>query len=205
MCFQLITGEGKVRVTIPACGLQHVHNALAASAAGIALGVDLRKIANGLRKFRPLKGRSQILSLMRGIRLIDETYNANPRSMEIALNTLKVMKGKGRGIAVLGDMLELGNASEFWHREVGKYAVDSGTEYLAALGRFAPFVAEGAESAGLARERIFIGRDHEEVALYIKDILKRGDWVLIKGSRGMQMEKVLNRIKQREEVKRHAL
>lgn len=125
--------------------------------------------------------------------------------MEIALKTLNALKGKGRGIAVLGDMRELGETSEFWHREIGRCAGNSGTEYLAVLGEFAPFIAGGAESAGLIRERIFIGKDHEDVALHVKGILKRGDWVLIKGSRGMQMEKVLNRIGQREGTKRHAL
>ena len=205
ICFRLITKGGEVRVTIPAYGLHQVHNALAASAAGIALGVDLRKIAQGLRNFRPLQGRSQVITLKNGIRVIDETYNANPRSMEIALKTLNALKGKGRGMAVLGDMRELGDASEFWHREIGRFAGGSGTDYLAVLGQFAPFVAEGAGSAGLTRERIFIGKDHKDIALHLKGLLKRGDWILIKGSRGMQMEKVLSRIELGEGSKRHAL
>jgi UDP-N-acetylmuramoyl-tripeptide--D-alanyl-D-alanine ligase len=205
VCFQLISKGEEVRVVIPALGLHHVYNALAASAVGIALGVNLKKIAERLKGFRPLPGRSKVFIIGKGVRLIDETYNANPRSMEIALKTLMKVKGRGRGIAILGDMRELGDDSPFWHREVGKCAGDSGIEYLVLLGQFAPFVAEGAESAGLPKARIFIGRTHEDIALQVKGILKRGDWILIKGSREMQMEKVMDFLLEKKGDERRAL
>jgi len=205
VCFRLVSKSEEVRVTIPAYGLYHVHNALAASAIGISLGVALRKIAKGLKGFRPMPGRSRILTIKKGIRVIDETYNANPRSMEVALRTLREVKGKGRGIAVLGDMKELGDTSPFWHREIGKCAAALGTEYLVLLGQFAPFIAEGAESAGAEKGKIFIGKNHEDAVLQVQQIMKKGDWILIKGSRGMQMEKVLNPLAEHKEGKRRAL
>jgi UDP-N-acetylmuramoyl-tripeptide--D-alanyl-D-alanine ligase len=205
ICFRLTYQGEDITVVISAYGFYHVYNALAASAVGISLGIDLKKIARGLKGFRTLPGRSKLLTIGKGIRLIDETYNANPRSMEVALKTLNKMKGKGRGIAILGDMLELGEESPFWHREVGKWVGTLGTEYLALLGKFAPFVAEGAALAGLQKERIFIGKNYEEVAQHVRGILKRGDWVLVKGSRAMQMEKVLDCLVQREENEHYAL
>jgi UDP-N-acetylmuramoyl-tripeptide--D-alanyl-D-alanine ligase len=205
ICFWLISKGEEIRVVIPAFGLHHVYNALAASAVGVTLGVDLEGIVEGLRGFRPLPGRSKLLKIGKGIRLIDETYNANPRSMDIALKTLSEKKGKGRGIVIMGDMHELGDSAPFWHREVGKWAGDLKIEYLVLMGRYANFVAEGAESAGLLKERIFIGKSHEDVALHVKEILKKGDWVLIKGSRVMEMEKVLDRLMHTEGDERYAL
>jgi UDP-N-acetylmuramoyl-tripeptide--D-alanyl-D-alanine ligase len=151
-----------------------------------------------------MPGRSRILTIKKGILVIDETYNANPRSMEVALRTLREVKGKGRGIAVLGDMKELGDTSPFWHREIGKCARALGTEYLVLLGEFAPFIAEGAESGGAEKGKIFIGKNHEDAVLQVQQIMRRGDWILIKGSRGMQMEKVLNPLAE-QKGKRRAL
>lgn len=189
--FKLITSTDEVVIKLKAYGIHHVYNALAAAATGIVLGVKLSEISRGLSRFSPLKGRSQIIELNNGIMLIDETYNANPVSMEIALKTLNALKGKGRGVAVLGDMLELGIASKFYHKKIGRVAAKTGTDYLVLLGEFAPLVAQGASASGFTAERIFIGKDCKEIAFYLKCLLNKGDWVLIKGSRGMQMERVI--------------
>jgi UDP-N-acetylmuramoyl-tripeptide--D-alanyl-D-alanine ligase len=129
------------------------------------------------------------------IRIIDDTYNANPASMRAAVSTLARVKGEGRGIAILGDMRELGESAAALHRELGAYCAGTDVERLYASGDFADAVAEGARSAGMAADRIMTGGKED----ILKDILNQvrpHDCILVKGSRGMKMETVVNGLKQ---------
>jgi UDP-N-acetylmuramoyl-tripeptide--D-alanyl-D-alanine ligase len=135
--------------------------------------------------------RMEVISLEGGKTLINDTYNANPRSMELALETLAEMKGKGRAIAVLGDMLELGDFSEEAHRQLGEKVKELSIDLLLTLGEKGPLVVESAIHHGFKPERAKVLKSHSEVISFLKRALREGDWILVKGSRGMAMEEVV--------------
>lgn len=190
--FRLITPEGDTDVRLRVNGRFMVSNALAAAAAGRQLGLSPEQIRSGLERFVPVKGRMEVRSAGR-IRIIDDTYNANPASMAAALRTLESLKGGNRGIAVLGDMLELGDAAAALHRELGEGVGRSDVHALFAAGDFSEELAAGARAAGMAAEQIITG-EVEDLAREIPSMVKAGDWVLVKGSRGMRMERVVERL-----------
>jgi UDP-N-acetylmuramoyl-tripeptide--D-alanyl-D-alanine ligase len=132
----------------------------------------------------------QIVPLPWGITLINDCYNANPASTAAAIDTLARMKGASRGTLVLGDMLELGPDAEKWHRLTGHKAGQAGLDRLFVHGSFATAVSEGAREAGMAPDRILVG-DITEISIALTQWLTPGDWVLVKGSRGMRMERVI--------------
>jgi UDP-N-acetylmuramoyl-tripeptide--D-alanyl-D-alanine ligase len=186
--FELRAPQGRARVRVAGLGETAVANALAASAAALAAGASLSAVAEGLARYRPVKGRLERRALACGALLIDDSYNANPQSMEVALRLLAGCPG--RRIAVLGDMGELGPTSEKAHREAGRLAAELGIELLFLLGERAERVAAGAREAGMDAARIRVGRSHEELAQRLREELAPGDSVLLKGSRSMRMERV---------------
>jgi UDP-N-acetylmuramyl pentapeptide synthase len=172
-----------------------VSNALAAAAVGHLAGISPDRIRAGLEAFVPEKGRMIIVNLKRAVRLIDDTYNANPGSMKAAIDTLMRLKKKqGRAICVLGDMLELGDHSESFHHLIGAYVKNAGAFRLCVTGRFADSVAAGAIEAGMDKESVLTGTK-ESILEDLYAILRSGDWVLVKGSRGMAMETVVQALK----------
>jgi UDP-N-acetylmuramoyl-tripeptide--D-alanyl-D-alanine ligase len=185
--FQLHTPEGDIQVSLPIPGGFNVSNALAAAAVGYCLKIPLTEIKTGLESFMPVKGRMNILRIAHGPRLIDDTYNANPASVKAAIDTLAGLHKKQQGIAVLGDMLELGQASRDLHMEVGRFAATSGLTKIFATGNFADAVEKGARDGGMAPADIFCG-SKDDILSALKKTIKPDDWVLIKGSRGMRME-----------------
>jgi UDP-N-acetylmuramoyl-tripeptide--D-alanyl-D-alanine ligase len=171
-----------------------VSNALAAAAVGEVLGMRPATVAAGLAKFRPGPGRLQLRELPGQVRLIDDSYNANPVSMEAALTTLRLFKGEGkRTAAALGGMLELGGSAADLHRRLGETAAKSGVDRLCAHGAFAAEILAGARAAGLAQDCLFSG-DHAEIAADLTAWLRPGDCLLVKGSRGMKMETVIEHL-----------
>lgn len=192
--FELLAPQGRTAVRVAGIGQVPVINALAAAAAAIAAGATLSEVAAGLDAYRPPGGRLEPVALPRNGILLDDTYNANPQSMEIALRSLAELKGASRGIAVIGDMGELGETAAAAHRAAGRLAASLGLDFVFAVGSFAGEVAEGALEAGLARDRVAIGRDHEDIAIRVTAVLHEGDWVLVKGSRSMKMERVVERL-----------
>ncbi len=127
-----------------------------------------------------------------GVGIINDTYNANPASMKAALTTLAEIPSTGAKIAVLGDMFELGKHSAKEHRQLGRAAAVAALDGLYLLGPQADQVRRGALHGAMGAERIVIGRDHGDLARQLRKRVKRGDWLLFKGSRGMAMEKVLH-------------
>jgi UDP-N-acetylmuramoyl-tripeptide--D-alanyl-D-alanine ligase len=184
--FTLYLPGEKLPVRLNALGMHNVANALAAAAAAKALGVDTHLIVKGLELFTPYDKRFKPEELD-GLVLIDDSYNANPASMRAALETLKDIREECRAIAVLGDMLELGGGAEEAHREVGKLAA-SCVESLYVMGEMAETVAEGARSGGLTEGAVIVGKSHEEILAGLRKAVKAGDFILVKGSRGMGME-----------------
>jgi UDP-N-acetylmuramoyl-tripeptide--D-alanyl-D-alanine ligase len=175
-------------------GRHNISNAMGAAALALGLGVGLGAIRRGLEKVKPYPMRMEADS-WRGAGIINDAYNANPASMAAALKTLAVMDGEGEKIAVLGDMFELGKASGREHRELGKRVAKERIDRLYLLGPRAAAVQAGALGGGMSKESIIIGKDHGAVARQLRGHVKKGDWLLIKGSRGMQMEKILDELK----------
>jgi UDP-N-acetylmuramyl pentapeptide synthase len=141
------------------------------------------------------------VALPRNIILINDTYNANPQSMRVALESLAKLKGRSRGIAVLGDMGELGEAALEAHRATGALVAALGLDHLFALGAFAEKLAEAAVEAGMASERVHVGGSHEQVADAVRGLLQGDDWVLVKGSRSMKMERVVEALAESVEAR----
>lgn len=182
-----IHGE-RIPVRLKAPGLHNVANALAAAAAATALEVPPDLIRAGLGQFTPYDKRFNLEELD-GIVLIDDSYNANPASMRAALVTLADIREECRAIAVLGDMLELGPVAAEAHREVGKLAAAC-VERLYVMGGMAETVADGAREAGLSPAGVIVAADHDEILADLRMAVKPGDFILVKGSRGMNMERI---------------
>ena len=164
-------------------GLHNVMNALSAAGIAYSLGCGPDEIRAGLEGFKPGKMRLEVLRSPAGFGIINDTYNANPDSIRSAVNELVALKGGGRSIAVVGDMLELGEASGPEHRSLGEYISEAGVDVVVAYGNFGGDVIEGAGKGIHAKT-------HGEAARAVAEAAREGDMVLVKGSRGMRMEEV---------------
>jgi UDP-N-acetylmuramoyl-tripeptide--D-alanyl-D-alanine ligase len=193
--FTLVLPEQRIEVALSACGSFMVTNALAAAATAYLAGLSINQIKAGIESYRPAAGRMNILQTPDGIHIIDDTYNANPESMQAAINTLKASSAGSRTIVVSGDMLELGEHAESMHKQIGALAAASGIRKLYVTGDFAEAVATGARQSKMSAANIFSG-SKDDIIDDLKQTLKPGDWVLIKGSRGMAMEDIVNALKQ---------
>ena len=183
-----LPGE-EIQVRLPLPGRHNVHNALAAAAAAWVLGVPAGEIAAGLGGFSPCPGRMELIALAADVLLLEDSYNANPLSMRAALDALSDLGRHGRRIAVLGDMLELGPTARDLHREVGSLVAER-ADWLFTLGELAREIAGGAVDSGLSRERCIAVENVDELVVKLRGILQPGDRVLVKGSRGMRMERI---------------
>jgi UDP-N-acetylmuramoyl-tripeptide--D-alanyl-D-alanine ligase len=177
------------RVSLGFAGRHNVTNALAATAIGVAVGLDLPAIAAGLERARPAKGRC-VWRDVAGVRILDDTYNANPPAMRAALATAAAHRGASRLLVVLGDMLELGPLAAGAHAELGREVAASGAVELVGLGPHMKAAVDAAREAGLA-EAHHTATFEDTVAHVLKRVAP-GDLVLIKGSRGMRMERVVD-------------
>jgi UDP-N-acetylmuramoyl-tripeptide--D-alanyl-D-alanine ligase len=179
-------------VSLPLPGIHNMMNALAAIAVGVALQIPFADMVAGLQAYHGLYGR---LSIRRGqddVTLIDDTYNANPQSMRVALDVLGHISVAGRRLAVLGDMLELGDAAPTLHREIGALVPHCGVDHLIVVGEFARYIAEGAHDAGMAPASIHYAASRDEALALLQHLLRPRDVVLFKGSRGMAMEHLVS-------------
>ncbi len=178
-----------VNAFVPAVGIHNVYNALCALCVGVSLGYTLSEAAEGLMDFEA-EGMRQKITEFKGKTFIEDCYNANLDSMLASLETLKTIK-KGRSIAVLGDMLELGDFSREAHRKVGLKAYQTGCDIVLAYGEASSDTAEAfSEKCGFSRWFA----DKSDLTDYLANILKDGDTVLFKGSRGMKMEEIFRYI-----------
>lgn len=192
--FDLVV-EGEVKkVVLPLPGRHNVANALAAAAAAYVIGVGLEQIVSGLQAFKPCPGRMELFVLTEDIVVLDDSYNANPLSVHAALDALHDLGSAGRRIAVLGDMLELGPTGPELHHHIGALAAER-VDWLFTYGALAGEIARGAVESGFPQERVFSATSHDELAASLLEILHSGDRVLVKGSRGMRMEKVIDALR----------
>ena len=173
-------------------GASNVINGAAAIAAVLSLGVSLSDMAEGLGAYTPVKGRMSV-ERCGPYTVIDDTYNANPESMASSLATLA--KATGRKVAILGEMLELGDGSATEHMRIGRLAAELGIDTLVAVGRVSVEIADGAIAGGLPPCSIFTFTDTKEALQALREVLREGDSVLVKGSRGVALEEVVEGIK----------
>jgi UDP-N-acetylmuramoyl-tripeptide--D-alanyl-D-alanine ligase len=178
-------------VDLKLIGTHNGHNAAAAAAVGLALGIDAEAILRGLANAATLGRRMRPVRMPNGALLIDDCYNANPSSTKAALLTLThLVQGKGRAIAVLGDMLELGHTELDLHRDVGRFAAGAGLSLLVCFGARARALGEGAQEAGLSAEHIEYTDDPHDAVRLVQARGRTEDVILVKGSRGMKMERI---------------
>ncbi|MBS0149988.1 MAG: UDP-N-acetylmuramoyl-tripeptide--D-alanyl-D-alanine ligase [Nitrospira sp.] len=184
-------------------GEHNVVNALAAAAVGTTLGLSGSAIAQGLSKFRPAAMRSQV-AVCQGVKLIIDCYNANPASMTAAVQLLGQVRAKGKKIAILGDMLELGPNAARMHEEVGGFVARQRIDQLVVCGHLGKSLARGAREAGQDPSHIMEVSDADAAADVVKTMAQSGDVVLIKASRGMKLERVADALRERRGARKKA-
>ena len=184
------TTNDRVIVEAPIGGLHNVKNTLAALAVSRRLGITSRQFADAMRQFHPMPGRMRTISA-KGITIIDDSYNANPASMTAAIRELSNYTHAGRRIMVVGDMYELGSESPKYHRELGREIAQSNIDVLFAVGPQAAETAQAALQTGMGRADVQKSITSKRLARLIKSMLRDEDVVLVKGSRAMQLELVV--------------
>jgi UDP-N-acetylmuramoyl-tripeptide--D-alanyl-D-alanine ligase len=187
--FTLEAGGRRVPVTLTLGGRHNVTNALAAAAVGVALELDVDDIVRGLGEARAAARRGQWV-VAGDVTILDDTYNASPVSVRAALETLAARRRGRRAIVVLGDMLELGALSDDAHREVGQAVAALPADEFIGVGRAAALAVEAARTAGIAEAHH--AKTYEDAVAHLVKRLASGDVVLVKGSRGMRMERVVD-------------
>jgi UDP-N-acetylmuramoyl-tripeptide--D-alanyl-D-alanine ligase len=176
-----------------AIGKHQIYPALAAAAIGLALGMNLVEISQGLRELKPPRGRMNLLSGINDSLIIDDTYNSSPEAAAAAIETLAqtTCGATGKKIAVLGDMLELGNLTEQSHYQIGKLCAEKKVDALICVGKFAEIAKRGAIENGKNKTMIFAFENADMAGQALKNMIERGDLILIKGSQGSRMEKAV--------------
>jgi len=176
---------------LPLPGRHNVQNALAAIAAASLFGIPPSDLREAVAHYQTLHQRGEIIALSCGITVMDDSYNSNPFAMERMLETLAAWPGAKRRIVVAGEMLELGSTSPELHKEVGRRCVKSGVDWLLAVQGDARFFLEGARELGFPDDRGLFFPTAQEAGDYCASLLQGGDLVLVKGSRGVRLEKVV--------------
>jgi len=174
-------------------GMHNLYNALAAVAVTSYIGIDIFAVRDRLLDFR-LPDMRMELKKVKGIEFINDAYNSNPLSLKCAIQTLSDFKRDGKKILVSGDMLELGPKGRFFHSLIGRAVAESSVDTLITVGRLSRYTAEAAGSAGMKKENLWPCSDAEEATTILRRIAKPGDTVLIKGSRAMAMEEIINHL-----------
>jgi UDP-N-acetylmuramoyl-tripeptide--D-alanyl-D-alanine ligase len=195
--FKLNYNGSVVPVVLPnVIGTAAIYAALAGAAVGLALDMNLVEIANALAKFDSPHGRMKLIDGIKNTLIIDDTYNASPQSSLMAIQFVGRIETSEpfRKVAIFGDMLELGSLSESGHKEVGKALVKTGFDLIITSGERSKDIGRGAMEAGLVEEKVFNFKNAEEAGKFAQNRIKKGDLILIKGSQGARMEKVVKEL-----------
>lgn len=190
--YTLHTPTARCRVTLPTLGLHNVLNSLAAIAVGEHLGLPLEQLTVKLNTYTPPAMRQEI-HRANGRTVLDDSYNASPDSMKSGLEVLRHLPG--RRVAVLADMLELGEAAQAAHVAVGEAAAQAGVELLVAVGQWGAQMAQGARAV-CPEMAVFACRDNDEAWSFLEKNLRDGDCILVKGSRGMHTDEIVKKLLQ---------
>jgi len=194
MSFNLRYGQRKENLSLPVLYDSYLYDFLAAVAVSYALAVPVENILDQAGACKPLSMRGSLLRLRNNIRVVDDSYNSNPKALEAALKGLADLPSP-RKIAVLGDMLELGKDEVDFHFQAGRQVALSGWDILVTVGPLSQHMAEGAHSEGMRKNQIYSFQDSDKAAVQIWTLIQDNDLVLVKGSRGMTMEKIVERLK----------
>jgi len=192
--FTLVLRDRSVRVSLPVPGRHNVYNALAAAAVADYLGISPESIGEGLSEARVSAMRMEVFTAANGVTVVNDAYNANPSSMRAALETLAGMRTEGRRVAVLGDMAELGSLSELAHFQLGEILSGLPIDVLVTVGPRAKRIADGATAAGFDAFRTRVCATADEASEVLDDLLESHDIVLVKASRVMGLERVVEGI-----------
>lgn len=182
--------NGKEGIELNLLGVHSVYNALAAIAVAAHFKIGYPVIKEALAEFKPTLMRLNLVSAG-GIEIINDSYNSNPLSMQTAVEAMKQRPARARWV-VSGDMLELGRKSEYFHRMVGKMIASADIEGLLTFGDLSRYTLSAALRAGMDEENLWHCVTHDEIVDTLKSVLQSGDLVLVKGSRSMRMEKVVD-------------
>ncbi len=194
MLFELVYGENQRKIRFPFFFESFLYNFLAAAAIAYSLSIPAEGILDPIEDLKPFPRRGILISLKRNVKLFDDSYNSNPRALELALKGLADLPGK-RKVAILGDMLELGEDEVEFHIQAGKQAARWGWDFLVTVGSLSRHMAEGALSSGMKKNQIITFRDAEEATKEIWNLVHDGDFILVKGSRKIQTEKIVDKMK----------
>ncbi len=177
-------------------GKAAIYAVLAGACVGIIYKMNLVEISQALKYYQAAKGRMNLISGIKDTLILDDSYNASPQSTIVALEALNdvPLVEKSVKYAVLGDMLELGSYSEEGHREVGRKVVALAINKLIVVGERSRDIARGALAAGMAKDDIFHFNTAEEAGKFIQDRINQNDIILVKGSQGIRMEKIVKEI-----------
>jgi len=192
--FRMSAGGFEIPVSLPVMGVHHAQNALAATAAALVAGASAGEIEDGLAGYAPVSQRMNCFKLRNGGVLVDDTYNANPCSMIAAVEAVISASSGSPFVAVLGEMRELGHQSPSLHFDVGERVGAAKPSRLITLGDLGIEIIKGAVAAGLDESLCHHAADHSEAAALLLRIAPEGAWILVKGSRGMAMEKVVEAV-----------
>jgi len=195
--FSIMFGNKTYNVAIPVPGIHNVYNALAAIAIGIEMNIPMKVIIEGIAEYSPGNMRQNIITY-NGIKIINDAYNASPQSMQAAINVLEELSVKTRGIAVLGDMLEMGDMAEKLHYSVGNFIKDKKIQYLITVGKDSKYIKQAVADSDNKTIELQHFDNNNEALKYILSIIRQGDYILIKGSRGMKMEQIADGIMKSE-------
>jgi len=197
--------EGEIReVTVNTPGLHHVYNALAAMLAGVKYNMPLQSVIDGVADFVPQGMRQNIIKLENSV-IIKDCYNASPTSMKSGIEVLCTVQPADkvlshRRVAVLADMLELGEFSEKSHLDVGAMVAANNVDCLVTVGNYAKYIAQGALENGFSKSALYVFSDNDEAKSQIMRILQPNDIVLFKGSRGMRLEQIADFVIENEHI-----
>ena len=196
MTATVTTPHGEARMRLPLLGAGNLMNLLAATAVATELGVPVDAIAERAATVKPAAHRGELLRLPGGVTLIDDSYNSSPAALKTSLQILRAATGSARKIAVLGEMLELGAHANRLHEECGRAAADAGLELLIAVGGDpARTLGEAAREAGMGASAVIHVPTSDEAARVALEKIRPGDLVLVKGSRGIRTDVVVDRLK----------
>ena len=181
-------------ICLPLLGRYNIYNALAATAAAFSLGIKMDLIEKGLSSFKSLNMRMQLTKFYNDIKILNDSYNASPFAVKRALETLVEVAQTNRKIAILGDMLELGEKAEFYHRAIGKDVAKLSIDILISFGEKGKIIAQSAKDEGMEEDCVFSFNKNEKKILIKKlsSLVKPKDIILLKGSRELKMEEILN-------------
>ena len=190
------TPAGRATLSTPLVGAGQVANVLAAIAVALRFQVPLDELVRVAATFAPPPRRGEVVRLSGGVTVVDDSYNSSPAALQRALRSLGQDRGHRRRIAVLGEMLELGDRAPALHRDCGRLVAEAGFDVLLAVGGpAADALAEGARAAGLDAARVMTCGASDEAATLAANLVRAGDLVLVKGSRGVRTDRVADRLK----------